>query len=425
MKSPRQNTHRNRRDERGSVLIFVIGVLVLLALSATAYLSTARTDRVATKQNENNTQIDLLLESAVQAAIAKIMDDPALSANVADFAGYTSPWTSRWLAPRVPVTFDPSDAFTASPNIGTNPAVWAYLTEPVFGTQYESPMGQTVPVTPLGVVRYAPFGVNVPGQPQMTPVFSYDTDTTAGTDFNPAPGNFVWLPLSHSNTPMMFAGDADQDGIADSLPVRVPVGKLNGLDYFAYFRIIDNGSAINVNTAMSRDVDFTGDPASGYGQTLADSSELVNSGFFTANVGLAELLRDYVQPTGGPPHPFTGFGTNFGDFLRFHLSFNTPSGIWATSPTSPIGDNDIANNDFVWLSMADLMDHQIAYRADNPGRIKDSVSGREFSRTDAIALASRFILTDASGSVSDIEKTLAASLSGRFIEDKPFIASEA
>ncbi len=64
---------------------------------------------------------------------------------------------------------------------------------------------------------------------------TYDGNTAAGT---------------------LRAGDADGDGIADSLLFRIPGMSLDGLTWFAGVRIIDNNSAINANTAWSRDQDF-------------------------------------------------------------------------------------------------------------------------------------------------------------------------
>src|SRR3954454_4671068 len=58
---------RFRRARSGSVLILVIALLVLMALIGTAFITTARTDRQASTQNEYNTQVDLLVQAAVAA----------------------------------------------------------------------------------------------------------------------------------------------------------------------------------------------------------------------------------------------------------------------------------------------------------------------------------------------------------------------
>src|SRR5262249_16901799 len=55
----------------------------------------------------------------------------------------------------------------------------------------------------------------------------------------------------------ILAADAEGDGIADSGLFRLPVGDINGVSYFAGVRIIDNNSAINVNSAWSKSAEFT------------------------------------------------------------------------------------------------------------------------------------------------------------------------
>src|SRR5437870_2133784 len=53
---------RFRRSRPGSILILVVALLVLMALIATAWMSTVRMDVYTAAQNSVNTQIDLLLD---------------------------------------------------------------------------------------------------------------------------------------------------------------------------------------------------------------------------------------------------------------------------------------------------------------------------------------------------------------------------
>src|SRR5439155_26543992 len=76
------------------------------------------------------------------------------------------------------------------------------------------------------------------------------------------------------------AADADGDGIADSVLWKLPMGPMNGVTYYAAIRVIDNNSAINVNTALSRDFDFNG-----------NLNAVIAPSYFTGRVGLAEMLR--------------------------------------------------------------------------------------------------------------------------------------
>src|ERR1041384_3956258 len=49
-------------QRRGTVMIFVVALLVLLALIGTAFVSSARIDRYGSVQTTINSQIDLLVE---------------------------------------------------------------------------------------------------------------------------------------------------------------------------------------------------------------------------------------------------------------------------------------------------------------------------------------------------------------------------
>src|ERR1700684_1425355 len=53
---------RFRQARPGSVLILVIALLVLMALTGTAFISTARIERYSATQNTYNTQVDLLIQ---------------------------------------------------------------------------------------------------------------------------------------------------------------------------------------------------------------------------------------------------------------------------------------------------------------------------------------------------------------------------
>ena len=61
------------RARPGSVLILVVAVLVLLALIATAWLTTVRIDRQAVARNADNTEFDLLVDGVVNAESAAIV----------------------------------------------------------------------------------------------------------------------------------------------------------------------------------------------------------------------------------------------------------------------------------------------------------------------------------------------------------------
>src|SRR5437773_1125228 len=63
------------RGRRGSIIILVVALLVLMALIGTAALSTNTIDRYATQQHTNNTEIDLLVEGVKNMAKAVLVSD--------------------------------------------------------------------------------------------------------------------------------------------------------------------------------------------------------------------------------------------------------------------------------------------------------------------------------------------------------------
>ena len=91
--NPLKNLHdaaqaRFRRARPGSVLIMVVSLLVLLALIATAAMTTARVDRVASRQHVYSVQIDLMMEGARAMVLASMSADATCSCrNNSDSAG--------------------------------------------------------------------------------------------------------------------------------------------------------------------------------------------------------------------------------------------------------------------------------------------------------------------------------------------------
>src|SRR5687768_4417002 len=75
-KYPRhQPPPRRRRNVRGSVLILVVSLLVLMALIGTAWISTTRVDRANAAQHERSTHADLLADGVVRMVEAELAAD--------------------------------------------------------------------------------------------------------------------------------------------------------------------------------------------------------------------------------------------------------------------------------------------------------------------------------------------------------------
>ncbi|MDQ3826552.1 MAG: hypothetical protein M3325_12785, partial [Actinomycetota bacterium] len=58
----------SRRRTRGSVLILVVALLVLMALIGTAWISSSRNDRTTAIQHASNTEIEMLTDGVINMA---------------------------------------------------------------------------------------------------------------------------------------------------------------------------------------------------------------------------------------------------------------------------------------------------------------------------------------------------------------------
>ena len=129
---------------RGSVLIIVVALLVLMAVIGTAYVSTARTDRGAAATGSFNTEIDLLVggvEAMAQTAIAQDNASTFWTASAAP-TNFTSPAQQTFLAPRVPVL------------INGNPG-WMYISAaPITNAVFESPYNPVGTAAAPAVLQY-------------------------------------------------------------------------------------------------------------------------------------------------------------------------------------------------------------------------------------------------------------------------------
>src|SRR3954454_13179143 len=75
IRTQKLNLRKFADSRRGSILILVVALLVLMALIGTAALTTNTIDRYATLQNTSNTEVDLLVEGVKNMAKAVIVGD--------------------------------------------------------------------------------------------------------------------------------------------------------------------------------------------------------------------------------------------------------------------------------------------------------------------------------------------------------------
>ena len=405
-------------SRRGSILIFVVALLVLLAVIGTAYISTTRTDRYATQQNGYNTEVDLLVDGVQNAVEAQLLAGlfrdgkfrPAGDANYRDATGFDlSPLTDATLNPpvnvpageallasRIPTLYDPNDI------TGSSYPMWNAISAPVLDNAFESPVPPTAtPNEPRYDMRLRmqPGSVMVDGK--LMPALAAPRAPAVG---------------SIAGDPTFVAADTDGDGEADAGLVRIPVGRIAGLTYYCAVRVIDNGSAVNVNTAGSRSMDFAG-----------NGSGVALSPLFKAQVGLLEMLQTFQSGQVETAVAMAGAGTpNFSTINHDALSTEylkldqwrtgVPSARAAgilLSPlgTQPIRDTGVADPNFNFLTMGDAFRAQLARRTDNPGLNTATLPYRAYSLSDTTSLIYPFGLTGGGTTgTSQLEQDLDLSL---------------
>ena len=310
-----------RKKERGSVLLIVVVLLVLLAIMGTAYLATARYQTITSGYAASNTQINVMTDSAeklaksyiVQALFSNIAAanspaafrsiDPVLPAYndpqyvIPDYGGYVSvPTNDIYLADRLPI--DERDYPAIFPSAAASPTpvpAWAAITGPLMPNangqyQFESPDGTATPTQGTTVNAWMPTSkvIGTVAYPALEPVIG-------GT---PEPAS------------TFIAADADGDGIADAGLIRIPGASSDGLTYYMAFRIIDNNSAINVNTAwdMTQDDDFTpptGTPPAYNAIAPTNTTDYFPLGTFPSQVGLLQVLDQSTATPGENSDDFT------------------------------------------------------------------------------------------------------------------------
>lgn len=398
------------RERRGSVLILVVVLVVLLALLGTATLSTTRGDRYTVVKNSENTQVDLMVEGAIQMAVSAINGGvygdqkvngsavgssvyrPAgeyqngsvgLTSSYANFDGYYLAQISAgsiahdgWLSPRTPrILSGDNNLVSASANvsimdwpcIGILPGVDHF--DSPYSVYYRStadPNNYTIdPTIPTTYTDR----VTLNKTTRMTPNFF----TLVGTSTAIPAWTFPYSATgSNATQRFVVAGDADGDGIADSGFIKISPGDIDGITYYAAIRIIDNNSAINVNTAGSRTSDYDPDGLTKKDTLGTDLSGPTtgenNLGTFRSHVGLRELMID-------PDNEFAAISAYRG-----------------VNPSGQMVDDQQNMRSEAFVSLGDALEHQVASRMLNPGYASTANKFKTFSATDASSLAGRFTI---------------------------------
>jgi len=446
---------RFQRSRAGSVMILVVTLLVLMAIIGTAFLTTARNDRYSSQLHESNVEVDMLLDGVKNIILGRMAGENFLDPNGQRWDDVHS---DNWLASRTPMmminacgvwtgarTYNRGDwvqVTTTSPpsfyvsvidnNLNHDPTVpdgswmndsqakpdtpcWEGISSlfdliPGIGISAEDLRGPQA--TPKNTVVPATFD-GTRGRNLVQLIFADASGSPAGSVQSngqnyPAlryfrPGNPNDNPPTKDDFVTTLAASASGNGIADSFLWRLPMGEINGVTYYAAVRVIDNNSAINLNTAGSSLYDFD-----------AQGAPLPNMGFFPGNTGIAELLSTFNLSGASPSNlgnEFAALNLYRDTGLRNYANGNNvplPDGIISQlnpnnmgGPTAPIADFQGkwgTRPEFRYMSLADAQFMGLGRRIDLPGYSLQATSNsppyqyNNFSWGDSAALAYFFDL---------------------------------
>ena len=280
------------RARPGSVLLLVVALLVLMALIGIAFLNMAQSDRAASIQHENNTEIDLLLDGVVNIVKGNVTAElfpagrfrPALGYDTGAAGTYnhftglgdpsvTGAAATTFLASRTPEL--PGEAPNSAPSgvAGSgNQPLWRFISAPLLGGRFSSPLPAVGKPFLAGQVAADPSSSytqrsSIPGKPL------YPSFMPVGGQMMP-----VWVDNPDSPTGWTMAGDADGDGIPDGGLVKLPIGAINGVTYYAAVRIVDNNAAVNANVAWQ------------HNPYMSRPNPPLPGDFFPSNIDLLDML---------------------------------------------------------------------------------------------------------------------------------------
>ncbi len=251
---------------RGTVLVLVVGVLVMIMLIGTALLMTTRSETARVATDKSAVDADALLEKAVDHVLDLLardlwgLDDVLLNGNPSlnplrpgevydePYDGFSTlglnadpadqTWEGdAWLGSTVPY-FDPSMA-----RLRWRRLSWVPLDEESASLALQQRLG-----VPFSVLID---NMGLPKNDAGTPETPRDSAGQLDPSFD-----FDWFRSAYL--------DADGDGIRDSVRLMRQFAGTAGQRFDLAIRIVDNGSMLNLNTASDSTADVPEDEAGRY-----------------------------------------------------------------------------------------------------------------------------------------------------------------
>jgi hypothetical protein len=453
---------RSSNRRKGSVLILVVVLLVLMALIGTAYLSTARIDRSSAAQSVSNVQFDVMFESAVDLAkgtrITPLYDSSGnfMPLN-ADSIRDVSPQDDLGLADRVPEIADYTT--TATNAGGTNPPYWStvswpadatasaglavvdFLRSPTQTVYLVSPWTATIQYQPGDIVTYS---VNGSSRFYVCVLANTGSAASNSTNYvapdaanNNAPPNATfWAPCQPKEL-IRFVPDSYTTPGQQQVPILRP--------YNLYFYL--NGKApgpvamIALLTRITTSTGFMPGPrtvvgalpaADTDGDGIADSlltqmpmdlqdgrtyfaamRVIDQNSAVNAAVAWKPFENSDKNSDGNPPAPAGNFFPTNVDLqgllatnpqttemgnFNQYFRFCTNQSLNMAVTSTPVDDSSAPHSDFKFQSQYDAFWMQCGRRLDNPGY--NTAVGKYLGQSNdaAVSLASGFILGGSSAS---------------------------
>jgi len=262
-------THLTPREDhrrRGSVLLLVAAVLILVFVLGLMVMEIARLDRVSTNNLSVAQDMDMVYDMTLSRLRAVLKDDLGIDDN-------------------------------DTPNDLTDDTFFAADTDD--DGENEKPFDYPGPLDPwLASTLPEDDGSATPTWGQVSRVtehFSDNSTTQSGVQAR----DVTTLSASQDQ---IFA-DADGDGIVDSKWAPAPIPVVNGVRYEMAVRLVDSGSLVNLNaaTAMTNDGDAMVGTGSnqprGYWPTNVDLSRLLKRANAPADVWMEELATNASSGT--------------------------------------------------------------------------------------------------------------------------------